>query len=330
LGSFKALGGAYAVVRLVLEAAALQLGRKVGYDEMESAKVRRIASAITLSCATDGNHGRSVAQGAQIVGAGCRIFVHAGVSEQRVSAIAALGAEVIRVEGTYDDSVVEAARVSAARGWITVSDTSWLGYEHVPGLVMQGYVAMVDETLAALPFVPTHVFVQAGVGGLAAAVAGRLALTLGAQRPVLVVVEPRRAACLLETARAGRLTKIAPGEPTIMAMLECYQPSFLAWRVLSRTADAFMTVDEDDAIATMNLLARPRGADPVVVAGESGGVGLAGFLRVADDPSARETLGLDAHARVLVFNTEGATDPSLYRRLVGVDPAALSRRDVLS
>jgi diaminopropionate ammonia-lyase len=330
MGSFKALGGAYAVVRLVLEAAALQLGRKIAYDEMESDAVRRVASAITLSCATDGNHGRSVAQGAQLVGARCSIFVHAGVSELRISAIADLGADIIRVGGTYDDSVLEAARVSEARGWLTVSDTSWPGYERVPGLVMQGYVAMVDEAMAALPLIPTHVFVQAGVGGLAAAVAGRLALTLGVQRPKVVVVEPRRAACLFETARAGKLIKILPGEPTVMAMLECYEPSLLAWRVLSRTADAFMTVDEDDAIASMNLFARPRGADPVIVAGESGGVGLAGFLRVADDPSARERLELDANARVLVFNTEGATDPSLYRRLVGLDPTALSRRDVLS
>jgi diaminopropionate ammonia-lyase len=124
--------------------------------------------------------------------------------------------------------------------------------------------------------------VQAGVGGVAAAVAGHLALVLGDGRPTFVVVEPARAACLFETARAGHPVKIDHGEPTIMAMLECYEPSRVAWRVLSRVADAFMTVDEEDAVAVMNRLARPTGDDPAIVAGESGGAGLAGGPR---DPS---------------------------------------------
>ena len=179
LGSFKALGGAYAVVRLVLEEATRQLGRPVGLDELSSPEVRAVAAGMTFTCATDGNHGRSVAQGAQLVGARAAIFVHAGVSENRVAAIARFGAEMIRVAGTYDDSVAEAARVGAERGWTVVSDTSWPGYERIPGLVMQGYTAIVREALRALAAPPTHVFVQAGVGGVAAALAGHLALVLG-------------------------------------------------------------------------------------------------------------------------------------------------------
>src|SRR6185503_2297810 len=122
------------------------------------------------ACATDGNHGRSVAQGAELVGAGCVIFVHAGVSEQRANAIARFGAQIVRVPGNYDDSVKEAARVAEKNGWIIVSDTSWPGYERIPGLVMQGYTALVREALRQLPAPPTHVFVQAGVGGVASAV----------------------------------------------------------------------------------------------------------------------------------------------------------------
>ncbi len=324
LGSFKALGGAYAVIRLVLEEAGRQRGRPVDFTELHAPEVRAVAAGMTVACATDGNHGRSVAQGAQLVGVKSAIFVHAGVSDERVAAIARFGAQMIRVEGTYDDSVAEAARVAAKKGWIVVSDTSWPGYERIPGLVMQGYTAMVREALRQLPEPPTHVFVQAGVGGVAAAVAAHLAIVLGDGRPTFVVVEPARAACLFETARAGRPVKIAHGEPTIMAMLECYEPSRVAWRVLSRVADAFMTVDEEDAIAVMNRLARPDGNDPAIVAGESGGVGLAGLIRAAADPGVRARLGLDSTSRVLVINTEGATDPKRYAELVGMRPEAVT------
>jgi diaminopropionate ammonia-lyase len=320
LGSFKALGGSYAVIRLVLEEASRQLGRPVDIAELQSPEVRAIAAATTVACATDGNHGRSVAQGAQLVGAKSAILVHAGVSDERVAAIARFGARIIHVDGTYDDSVAEAARVATANGWMIVSDTSWPGYERVPGLVMQGYTAMVREALRQLPEPPTHVFVQSGVGGVAAAVAGHLAIVLGDRRPTFVVVDPARAACIYETARAGHLVKIEHGEPTVMAMLECYEPSLVAWRVLSRVADAFMTVDEEDAVAVMNRLARPTGADAAIIAGESGGAGLAGLMRAAADPDAKRALGLDKTSRVFVINTEGATDPKRYAGLVGMTP----------
>ncbi|KFG70758.1 diaminopropionate ammonia-lyase [Microvirga sp. BSC39] len=324
LGSFKALGGSYAVIRLVLEEASRQLGRRSDVAELHAPKVRAVAAGMTVACATDGNHGRSVAQGAHLVGARAAIFVHSGVSDERVAAIARFGAQMIRVAGTYDDSVAEAARVAAEKGWTVVSDTSWPGYERIPGLVMQGYTAMVREALRQLPQAPTHVFVQAGVGGVAAAVAGHLALTLGDQRPAFVVVDPARAACLFETARAGHPVKIEHGEPTVMAMLECYEPSLVAWRILSRVADAFMTVDEEDAVAVMNRLARPVGDDPAIVAGESGGAGLAGLIRAAADPKVRAALGLNEASRVFVINTEGATDPERYAELVGMRPDAVA------
>jgi len=320
LGSFKALGGAYAVTRLVLEEAARQRGRAFGIADLQAPEVRAVANRMTFACATDGNHGRSVAQGAALVGATSVIFVHAGVSDARVAAIARFGAQMIRVAGTYDDSVTEAARVSVEKGWTVVSDTSWPGYERIPGLVMQGYTALVREALRQIGDPPTHVFVQAGVGGVAAAVAGHLAIVFGDRRPTFVVVDPARAACIYETAKAGRPVKIAHGAPTVMAMLECYDPSPLAWRVLSRAADGFMTVDDAGAIAVMNRLARPAGGDPPIVAGESGGAGLAGAIRAATDPEMRAKLGLTASSRLFVINTEGATDPARYAELVGMSP----------
>ena len=323
LGSFKALGGAYAVIVLVLEQAAKLLGRPVDVAELHTPAVREVAAGLTFACATDGNHGRSVAQGAQLVGARSVIFVHAGVSEERIAAIARFGAEMVRVAGNYDDSVEEAARVATAKGWTIVSDTSWPGYERIPGLVMQGYTAMVREALAQMGEPPTHVFVQAGVGGVAAAVAAHLAIVFGNKRPVFVVVDPARAACLYESAKTNKPLKIAHGEPTVMAMLECYEPSLSAWRVLSHVADGFMTVDEDDAVGVMRSLARPEGNDPAIVAGESGGVGLAGLLKVCRDNVLRDKLSLDAAARVWVINTEGATDPGQYEAIVGLSPAAV-------
>ncbi len=322
LGSFKALGGAYAVTQLAAEEAARHTGRAVPIHDLTTPEIRPIMQQLTFGCATDGNHGRSVAAGARRIGARSVIFVHEGVSGARVAAIEGFGAEVVRVPGSYDDSVREAARRCAEEGWIVVSDTSWPGYERIPRLIMQGYTALVAECLTALERPPTHLFVQAGVGGLAAAVAGHLQEVLGAERPTIVVVEPARASCVLAAARAGEPVQIPAGDPTVMAMLECYEASGVAWEVLARAADAFQTVEEEDAVEAMRRLARPAGRDPAIVAGESGGAGLAGLLRAADDPAARQALGLTAAARVLVINSEGATDPLRYQELVGMESAA--------
>lgn len=320
MGSFKALGGSYAVIRLVLEEASRRFGRDVDVSELAAYEVRAVAETMVVGCATDGNHGRSVAAGAQLTGAKAVIFVHAGVSDERVAAISRFGAEVIRVAGTYDDSVAVAEERCRAEGWTVVSDTSWPGYERIPGLVMQGYTAMLHEATEALPAVPTHVFIQAGVGGLAAAVAGYFDAVYGARRPKLVIVEPERAACLYASARTGAATKIGHGEPTIMAMLECYEPSLVAWRILSRRADAFMTVSEDLAGEAMRRLADPLPGDPAIISGESGGAGLAALLAAARDGKARGQLGLDARSRIFLINTEGATDAARYERIVGRPP----------
>ncbi|MEG6508866.1 diaminopropionate ammonia-lyase [Methyloligella sp. 2.7D] len=320
LGSFKALGGSYAVIRLVLEEASRQAGATIDISELQSPKVRQVAGEMAFGCATDGNHGKSVAMGAKLVGAKATIFVHSGVSDERVEAIASYGADIIRVPGNYDDSVAEAEKVCAERGWIVVSDTSWPGYERIPALVMQGYTAMLSEAAREMTQAPTHIFMQAGVGGLAAAVAGYFAGRYGESRPTFVVVEPDRAACVFESAKQGRAVKIDDSQSTIMAMLECYEPSLVAWRVLSRCADAFQTIGEEDAKGAMRTLAAPVASDPAIVSGESGGAGLAGLLAAMEDEEMRKALKLGPDSRVFLINSEGATDQALYQSIVGRTP----------
>lgn len=290
LKSFKALGGAYAVAR----------------------QVALHGTGITVCCATDGNHGRSVAWGAR--NAGCRavIFVHETVSQGRADAIAAFGAEVRRVPGNYDDAVRHAADTALRENWIVVSDTSWPGYDDIPRAVMQGYRVMAEEALAQLPAPPTHIVIQGGVGGVAAAVAAQAATDAPGAR--VIVAEPDRAACLLASARAGRASTVGGALDTIMAGLACGEPSLLAWRDLDRRAFAFAEVPDEDVAPLMRRLAA---GDPPVEAGESAVAGLAVLLRAAADPAARAALGLDAESRVLAFSTEGATDPELYAQLVG-------------
>jgi diaminopropionate ammonia-lyase len=199
------------------------------------------------------------------------------------------------------------ARDAAAEHWLVVSDTSWPGYTEVPRDIMQGYRLMADE--AADQWIgppPTHVFIQAGVGGAAAAVSVQTRARWGEQ-PALVVVESDRAACLLASARAGRVTATEGIQDTIMAGLACGEPSLLAWQVLERTATAFMAIPDEAAVDTMRFLANLG-----IVAGESGVAGLAAFRLAITDAKARAALGLGPESRVLAFSTEGATDPSLY------------------
>ncbi|SDH70020.1 diaminopropionate ammonia-lyase [Pedobacter terrae] len=320
LHSFKALGGTYAVFCIIMEEAQNRLGRRIMFDEISHPDVKKIASQIIFTCATDGNHGRSVAAGAQIVGAKSVIFVHEGVSQKRREAIAAYGASIEEVKGTYDDSIVTASRMIKDKGWIMVSDTSWQGYERVPGLIMQGYTTLLTEALLQLEELPSHVFIQAGVGGLASAIAGHLFLLFGEKRPKIVIVEPESAACIYESAKNGCSVKINPGKPTVMAMLECYEPSMIAWRILSRIADGFITISEKEAVDTMRLLAMPRGNDPFIVSGESGGAGLAGLIQICENTSLMSELRIDRGSRILIFNTEGATDSQRYIELVGQRP----------
>lgn len=322
LGSFKALGGAYAVARLlVAELAKRGVASAATSTELAEGKYKEATGRITVTCATDGNHGRSVAWGAQRFGCRCVIFVHEHVSQGRRDAIARYGAEVREVKGTYDDSVREAQRTAEREGWFVVSDTSYAGYTEVPRDVMQGYRLMADEAAEQFaPAVPTHVFVQGGVGGVAAAVSAQMRARFG-DKVKVVVVEPEKAACLLESAEAGEPVAVHGDLDTLMAGLACGEPSLLAWQELERSAFAFMAVPDEAAVACMKALAART---PPVVAGESAVAGLAALLLAAREPIARTALDLQPDSRVLLFGTEGATDPEVYERLVGRRPEAVA------
>ncbi|OWJ98299.1 diaminopropionate ammonia-lyase [Pseudomonas sp. A46] len=319
LRSFKALGGAHAVVKLVIQEVGKRLGISLQPSDLMREDVQTVARTLTLCCATDGNHGRSVAAAARVVGCRSVIFIHEGVSESRGQAIADQGAEVIRVSGNYDDSVEHATRMAEENSWYVVSDTSWPGYEAIPTWVMQGYLVMANEALnqaRVLGKPITHVFLQAGVGGYAAAITAYLVNALGEQVPRIIVVEPENAACLYESAIKGECTRIEAHSSTIMGMLECYEPSLVAWRILSEHAAAFMTISDEVGLRAMAIMAYPLSGDMVIRGGESGAAGLAGLQAVAGSGEARQSLGLDENSVVLVFNTEGATDEALYESLL--------------
>ncbi len=326
LGSFKALGGAYAVCCLLRgEVAARTDAPQVTTAELLSGTYRDVLSDITVCTATDGNHGRSVAWGAQTFGCRCVIYIHATVSEGRKAAMEDFGATVRRVQGNYDDSVHQAAADAAENGWFVVSDTSYPGYTEIPRDVMHGYMVMADETIRQLPdeTSPTHVFVQGGVGGLAAAVAARLWLQDRNARPHFVVVEPEDAACLFESAKAGEPV-VVPGDlDTVMAGLAAGEVSLLAWRILEAVTDGFMTLPDRPVETLMCLLAGGVAGDPPVVAGESAVAGLAGAIGALMNPRVTETLELGADSHILVFGTEGATDPEVYEQIVGRTPEAV-------
>lgn len=324
-GSFKTLGGAYAVMVLFKRLLEEHLGAPASIAQLQSPAARDFAGTITVCCATDGNHGKSVAAGARLLGCKSVIFVHEGVSAFRIGALGA--DDIVRVQGSYDLSVQESERVSKERNWLLVSDTSWPGYEAIPALVGQGYTILAEEVLRQMDSMghapPTHVFLQAGVGGFASSIAGYLTDRLGAGSVTTIIVEPDRAACLFASAQARKLTSIASAEPTVMAMLECYTPSLIAWRILAKVSNAFMTVSEEQAKQAMRILAFPQKGDAAIVAGESGAAGLAGLIALCGDRGACDSLGLGNDSRILVVNTETATDPASYEAIVGVPPNAV-------
>lgn len=312
LGSFKALGGAYAVANLLtVELSRRGVAASVTAADLSDGRYAAATRGITVTCATDGNHGRSVAWGAEWFHCDCVIFVHEDVSRGRVDAITRFGAEVVRVPGNYDDAVRLADRQAEENGWFVVSDTSYPGYTEIPRDVMQGYRLMADE--AADQWIgspPTHVFIQAGVGGAAAAVSVQMRARFN-PAPLLVVVEPQHAACLLASARTGAPSIIRGDLDTIMAGLACGEPSLLAWQELERAAFAFMSIPDTAAIYCLRQLAAQG-----IAVGESGVAGLAGLLAAAADPTARLQLWLNADSRVLLFGTEGITDQAVYDEIL--------------
>jgi diaminopropionate ammonia-lyase len=282
------------------------------------------ASPKTVAAATEGNHGRAVAWAARQLGFPAVIFIPDHAAPARIENLRREGAQVELVAGSYDEAVARCARVSAERGWQVVSDTGYEGYTEIPQWIAEGYTTLFREieaqrSAAKLP-APDVVLVQGGVGGLLHSAV--LHFRASRDAPILVAVEPEAADALQASIEspAGMPTPARGSLDTIMAGLNCGRVSLTAWPVVRRGIDMFVTVRDGFAEAAMRRLARPNGDDPQIVSGETGAAGLAGLLALLQSPElapGRRALALGPERRVLVINTEGATDPAGYRRIVG-------------
>ncbi len=304
LGAFKALGASFAAQRWLSN-----------HPDRQQ---------VVFVTATDGNHGRAVAWSARRLGAEAVVFIPAHAAPARIDAIVAEGAEVILVPEGYDAAVQAAHQAARAHGWAVIQDTATPGYEDIPDWIAAGYWTHAREIETTLhpPGRPAVdlVVLHAGVGTWAAGIAAYYWHRYGAARPRLAVVEPVTAACLLAGAVSGRPVPIDASRRTIMAGLDCALASTTALAMLHQSVDAFFTIDDRWARTAMRRLAMPKRGDPRVVAGESGAAGLAGLLALTDEaalaPVARH-LGVGASSRVLVWSTEGATDPIHWQEVVG-------------
>ncbi|MEK6334743.1 MAG: diaminopropionate ammonia-lyase [Acidobacteriota bacterium] len=301
LNSFKILGVSYAIHRL-----------------LEAGAINRTA---VLACATEGNHGLAVARAAREHSLSAMVYVPGDLKDARVKTLEREGAQVVKVDGDYDDAVRMLSREASLNQWTIISDTSWPGYEEVPHAIMAGYThLMVEAVHQLLPDSPPDVvIVQAGVGGLAGAVMSWLCHRYGTDRPFTILCEPKSADCFLESASAGNLVLRQGPFDTIMAGLRCGEPSAIAWPVIASSVDAFVSIEDDWVRRAMKFLAHPSHDDPVVTAGASGACGLATLLAILQDSQLRqlcEESGIGPKSRVLVVNTEGATDPELYERIM--------------
>jgi len=274
LGSFKALGGVFAVAQMIEDAS--------GTPDLTSEKARETAANMTFITASAGNHGLSVAAGARIFGARGIIVLGAAVPESFAERIRKTGAEVVRVQGSYEDSVRYAVDAAEENGWLLLADGSWKGYTQRPALVMEGYTVLAEECrkdFAAKGNWPTHVFLQAGVGGLAAATAAHIR-DLWAKQPVIIVVEPDAAPCLLKSVEAGQLTR-TEGPESNMGRLDCKDASLIAFDSLRDDADLFVTVTDGEAEAAVRLFARHE-----IITTPSGAAALAALQQTEPGPDA--------------------------------------------
>lgn len=320
LGSFKALGASIALIRLIL--------RKfpdAGFTAQSLFKGEHAQALkdFTVVSATAGNHGCSLAAAARDIGCRCVIVLSSQVSADRENAIASNGAEIVRVAGDYDDSVEHAESLSKTEGWLVVSDTSYEGYEEIPRDVMQGYATIPSEVIDQLdaentdtpPF--THVFLQGGVGGMAAGITAYLWERYGKNRPTLIVVEPNQADCLYQSALAGHAASATGDIDSLMAGLACGEASPLAWRFLQPACDYFITVSDTKAVEAMKILAEGQYGDVPIVSGGSGAAGLAALVELTENAAQGKEAGINETSKILLINTEGATAPTDYLKQVG-------------
>ena len=320
LNAFKALGGSYAIGSYLAQRLGTTLS-ELPYARLISDEIRSELGEITFITATDGNHGRGVAWTAQQLKQKSVVLMPKGSARERLENIRVCGADASITEWNYDDTVRYASKLAEENGWVLVQDTSWEGYEQIPSWIMQGYMTMACEAYEQLSEKPTHIFLQAGVGSMAGAVAGFFASVYGDERPVIAIVEPENANCFYRTAAAndGLLHAVTGDLQTIMAGLACGEPCGLAWEILKTCTDFFISCPDYPAAQGMRILANPVRGDSMVVSGESGASAFGCVTEIMRDPALKqlkEELGLNESSKVLFFNTEGATDQENYRRIV--------------
>ena len=325
LNAFKVLGGSFAMGRYI----AKEMGRDVSemtYDYLTSEAFRREFGQATFFTATDGNHGRGVAWAANRLKQKAVVFMPKGSTQTRLENIRKEGATATIEEVNYDECVRMAAAAAAKTpNGVVVQDTAWEGYEEIPAWIMQGYGTMAMEANEQLNQMgcgrPTHVFVQAGVGSLAGAVQGYFANRYPENPPVVVVVEAEAAACLYKGAAAGDgALRIVDGDmPTIMAGLACGEPNTISWDILKNHVHTFIAAPDWVAVKGMRMLSAPIKGDPQVVSGESGAApfgALAAMMTMDEYKDLRDAIGLNQDSKVLLFSTEGDTDPERYKNIV--------------
>lgn len=288
LGSFKALGAAYVIAREAVAASSADAASTAGGDLTAALRDR------VYACASAGNHGLSVAAGARAFGASAVVYLADSVPEAFAERLRGFGATVVRPGGTYEDAMAAVEQTAGAQGWVLLSDSSWPGYTDIPRIVMEGYLIMAAETVEHVDEPPTHVLLQGGVGGFAAAMTALFRARWG-DGPTIIVVEPEAAPCLLESVRGSRPVTVS-GPDSTMGRLDCKAPSHLALAELARNADYFVTVDDSQAAETVDLLARHG-----IATTPSGAAGVAGLQHAGEH---RTTLGLSESSRVLAFITE--------------------------
>ena len=319
LKAFKVLGASYAIGKMLAKKLKLDV-KRFTFEQILSHTSK--LQNLTFVTATDGNHGRAVAWAANKLGCKAVVYMPKGSSKVRLEAIRNFGAEASIINGNYDDAVRLAAKQSTEKEWILLQDTSWPGYEEIPTYIMQGYITLLIETFQQIDGRwPSHVFVQAGVGSLAAALQAFLCHYRDKPRPFFAVVEPTKAACFYKS------MIIADGKPhavqgdldTIMAGLACGEPSRIAWEILKENADAFIACSDHVALKGMRILGNPLERDDRVISGESGAVTTGLVYELLNNhlfKELAEQVGLGSDSKVLVISTEGDTDPEYYREVV--------------
>ena len=325
LNAFKVLGGSFAMGRYI----AKEMDRDVSemtYDYLTSESFRREFGQATFFTATDGNHGRGVAWAANKLGQKAVVHMPKGSSKPRFDNIAKEGAQVTIEEVNYDDCVrMAAAEAEKTPHGVIVQDTAWEGYEEIPTWIMQGYGTMSSESAEQLRQIgvnrPTHVFIQAGVGSLAGAVVGYYTNLFPNDPPKFIVMEAMAADCLYQSAMAGDGSpRVVAGDlQTIMAGLACGEPNIISWDILRNHVTAFVSCPDWVSARGMRMLAVPVKGDPTVISGESGAVGmglLAALMETGEYKDLREAIGLDRFSQVLMFSTEGNTDPLKFRKVL--------------